>query len=166
MQLRMRWTKRLDPIAWTGAVMMRIWFLPMRLRRQSLGSSWTRSDVDADFSSNHFIHGRDVIANFVAFLLSAMLIHCYTPFSARQSILRPIPKNKRKSANDSANYRSIAISSLLLKLLDNIILVKHSDSLSSSCMQFGFKKKGIVQPNVLLYWDKLWIIMSVPAQKW
>ena len=56
------------------------------------------------------------------------------------SILRPILKNMKKSLNDSNNYRSIAISSIMLTILDNIILSKHSGVLCSSDMQFGFKR--------------------------
>ena len=43
--------------------------------------------------------------------------------------------------NQSSNYRSIAISSVLLKLLDNVILHKHSHVLGTSDLQFGFKPK-------------------------
>ena len=40
---------------------------------------------------------------------------------------------------DSTNYREIAISSVFSKVVDNIILNKYSDLLSTSKLQFGFK---------------------------
>ena len=55
--------------------------------------------------------------------------------------LVPIPKNKRKSQNDSNNYRAIALSSVLGKLLDRILLTKYHDELTTSDYQFGFKKQ-------------------------
>ena len=40
---------------------------------------------------------------------------------------------------DSDKYRSIAISSILGKILDHIIIVKQSDALTTSQHQYGFK---------------------------
>ena len=57
------------------------------------------------------------------------------------SVLVPIPKSQRKSLSDSNNYRSIAISSLIGKIFDHIILRKHAQVLSTSWLQFGFKAK-------------------------
>ena len=57
------------------------------------------------------------------------------------STLVPIPKNNKKSLNDSANYRAIALSSVVGKLMDNIIMSKYSDVFTTSDLQFGFKKK-------------------------
>ena len=56
-----------------------------------------------------------------------------------ESVLVPIPKSRKKSVCDSNNYRSIAISSLIGKVLDNLILMQHSDALQTSDLQFGFK---------------------------
>ena len=50
----------------------------------------------------------------------------------------PIPKNKRGNKCDSNNYRQIAISSLLGKIFDTIILDKQKMSLETDVLQFGF----------------------------
>ncbi len=47
-----------------------------------------------------------------------MLVNGYIPTNLRISTLIPIPKNRRKSMNDSSNYRAIALSSVLGKILD------------------------------------------------
>jgi len=52
-----------------------------------------------------------------------------------------IPKNIRKSKNNSTNYRSIAIGNIIGKLLDRIVLAKHATILDTSELQFGFKSK-------------------------
>jgi hypothetical protein len=57
------------------------------------------------------------------------------------STIIPIPKNKRKSLNDFDNYRGIALSSVLGKTLDRILLKKHLHVFETSDLQFGFKKK-------------------------
>ena len=68
-----------------------------------------------------------------------MLTHSYVPGDMLLSALVPIPKSKKKSPNDSNNYRSIALSSILAKVMDNIILMKHGHLLHTSDLQFGFK---------------------------
>ncbi len=65
----------------------------------------------------------------------------------------PIPKHKRQSLCNSDNYRAIALSSIIGKILDWIILIKEEQSLSSSSQQFGFKG-GTSILRVLLYWMK------------
>ena len=55
--------------------------------------------------------------------------------------LVPIPKNKRGNKCDSENYRQVTISSLIGKLIDNIVLEEQQDSLFTDVFQFGFKKK-------------------------
>ena len=52
----------------------------------------------------------------------------------------PIPKCKRKPIDDSDNYRSIALRSIIGKIFDWVILIKEPKSLVSSYLQFGFKE--------------------------
>ena len=54
--------------------------------------------------------------------------------------LVPILKNKRGNKTGSNNYRAIAISSLLGKLFDLIVLSEQGSSLETDNLQFGFKK--------------------------
>ena len=59
------------------------------------------------------------------------------------STLVPIPKNKRRNKSDSNNSRQIAISSLLGKLFDIIILEEqHKFAIITDELQFGFKKNS------------------------
>ncbi len=51
----------------------------------------------------------------------------------------PIPKNKKKSLCNTDNYRAIALSSIIGKVLDWVILIKECHVLKSSNLQFGFK---------------------------
>ena len=57
----------------------------------------------------------------------------------RLSTVSPIPKNKRKSMNDSDNYRAIALSSIVGKMLDRILISKCPELSDTSDLQFGFK---------------------------
>ena len=49
-------------------------------------------------------------------------------------------KDKLADQNSSSNYRSIAISSLILKLLDWIIILNYGELLHLDELQFGFQK--------------------------
>ena len=71
-----------------------------------------------------------------------MISHGSTPEGLRLSTLIPIPKkNKRKSLNDSDNYRDIALSIVLGKLLYRILLTKYHDVFTTSDYQYCFKKQ-------------------------
>ena len=68
--------------------------------------------------------------------------------SSRQSVLlskteNPIHKGSKANISDSDKYRSIAISSLLGKILDHIIIERQSKSLTTSKYQFGFKANSL-----------------------
>ena len=71
---------------------------------------------DKILSTDHLINaGLDFVVHF-SFLCTAMIRHGYSPGSLMNSTVLPIPKNLRKSLNDSNNYRGIALNSPFIKL--------------------------------------------------
>ena len=54
--------------------------------------------------------------------------------------LGPIIKDSNGDVSSSKNYRGIAISSLILKVFDNCILMLFGELLSNDDLQFGFQK--------------------------
>ena len=70
-----------------------------------------------------------------------MLKHGYAPEDMLMSTVETIPKNKKKSLNGSNNYRGIALSSIIGKVLELLILNSNRDILRSCDLQFGFKSK-------------------------
>jgi len=90
---------------------------------------------------DHVINGTPRLYVCLSLLFSSMIMHGCAPKDFKLSTLVPIPENKRKSQNDSNNYRAIALSSVLGKLLDRILLTKYHDELITSDYQFGFKKQ-------------------------
>ena len=71
-----------------------------------------------------------------------MVYHGYCPPSFICANIIPIPKGSKANLSDSDKYRSIAISSLLKKILDHIIIEYQSEALKTSNYQFGFKEKS------------------------
>ena len=68
-------------------------------------------------------------------------MHGALPDSFLRSTIVPIPKGRNVNRCDSANYRGISLSSVYLKITDNIVLHKFSANLCTSELQFGFKRK-------------------------
>ena len=75
-------------------------------------------------------------------LFTAMLIHGVAPVGLLLSTLVPIPKIKRGNKCDSNIYRQIAITSLLGKVFDTIVLEQQHNSLFTDMLQFGFKRNS------------------------
>ena len=90
---------------------------------------------------DHFINGTPNLNVHLSLLFRAMLRHGFSPSQFCMSKLILIPKNKKKSLNDS-NYRAIAMSNILGKLLDKVILANHTMASKSSDLQFGFKSES------------------------
>ena len=67
-----------------------------------------------------------------------MLRHGFSPSQFRFSKLIPIVKEKRESLHDSNNYRVLALSSIMGKGFDWVLLDLYSTSFNTSDLQFGF----------------------------
>ena len=98
-----------------------------------------KSDGSEGLFSDHFINGTRKLYVFLSILFTVFLCHGFSPDSMILGTMIPIPKDKKKSLCSSSNYRAIALSSILSKILDWIILIKEQHSLCSSELQFGFK---------------------------
>ena len=99
----------------------------------------SKEDGIEDYSSENIIHGTDLLNSYVSILMNCMLSHGYAPRDFTMSTLIPIPKDKKKSLYDSNNYRAIALSSIIGKLLDVIFISKYKEIFKTSDLQYGFK---------------------------
>ena len=71
-----------------------------------------------------------------------MIYHGFAPEAFICANVIPIPKGSNASLTSSDKYRSIAISSVIGKTLDHVIIDKLSDCLKTSDYQFGYKSKS------------------------
>jgi hypothetical protein len=92
--------------------------------------------------SDHLINGTDSLTVQMSLLFNTMIMHGFTPEAMLLSTIVPIPQNARKSLNDSSNYRAIALSSSIGKLLDWILMQTFPAILTSSDLQFAYKEKS------------------------
>ena len=111
-----------------------------------------KSDSNEQLSSDNFKNGTHMLNLYISLLFTCMLTHGIPPSGLLLSTIIPIPKNKRGNMSDSSNYRAIALSSLLCKLFDTIIIETYEDNLITDDLQFGYKKQSstIVCTSLLL----------------
>ena len=84
-----------------------------------------------DCESDNFINATPKLRTHLSMLFSSMIKHRFAPSDMLISTIVPIPKNKHKSMNCSDNYRSIALSSVLGKLLESVILYQNKSVFST-----------------------------------
>ena len=89
-------------------------------------------------TSEHLKFSHTVIALPLSQLFTSIVHYGYMPSLLRDSILVPVPKSNKDTAV-SSNYRPVALSSTLSKVLEWMILHKYSEFFTSSHLQFGFK---------------------------
>ena len=73
-------------------------------------------------------------------MIKSFLIHGHVPEILLLATLVPIVKDKLCDLCSSANYRSIAISSIILKLMDWLIISIYGHVLKFDQFQFGLQE--------------------------
>ena len=102
----------------------------------------SKSDCTDQLFSDHFINGTLRFFTLISLLFTSMLSHGVAPTGLLLSTMVPVPKDKRGSKSGSNNYRAIAISSILGKLFDSIIIKDQHLSLITDDLQFGFNENS------------------------
>ena len=100
-----------------------------------------KSDASCQLYSDHFMQSTRIFFVMITLLYSSMMLHGTIPTAMNISTLVPVPNYKKKSLNSSNNYRAIALSSTVGKIIDKVILLKYSNYFITSDQQFGFKQK-------------------------
>ena len=101
-----------------------------------------KNDSCFNFKSDAFLNCAQILGDPLSKLFKSYLSHGYIPEVCLSCSLTPIVKDKKKSKGVSNNYRLIAVSSLLLKILDLMILELFKPNLEVSSLQFGFQEKS------------------------
>jgi hypothetical protein len=94
---------------------------------------------DGAFSSDFIIQASDALNVHFALLISTMINHGMVLHSTCSNTIIPIPKGSQSGCNSNI-YHGIALSSILGKVIDLILLERLSSKLDTSHLQFGFKR--------------------------
>ena len=112
---------------------------PEVVKKAAANLSDSKSDPIFKFNSDCVEHGTGQLFEKLAISLKSFLIHGHITYFLMLATLLPIIKDKLGSVNSSSNYRSIAISSLVLKLLDWVILIIYGDVLGVDELQYAYQ---------------------------
>ena len=99
-----------------------------------------KSDPIWDFSTDFFKGAPDILFHHLAEVIKAFLVHGHVSQHLLLASLVPLVKDKLGDLCSSSNYRSIALSSIFLKLLDWIVIICYGHLLKLDDLQFGFQK--------------------------
>ena len=99
-----------------------------------------KSDPIWDFSTDLIRGAPDILFYHLSEIIKAFLVHGHVSQHLLLASLVPLVKDKLADLCSSSNYRSIAISSIFLKLLDWIIIISYGHLLKLDDLQFGFQK--------------------------
>ena len=91
--------------------------------------------------SENFKYCDDSICVYLCILFNCMIIHNYLPKPFMDTVIVPLVKDKKESVSDCNNYRPIAITTIMSKIFELVILDQYGDVLVTTANQFGFKKQ-------------------------
>jgi hypothetical protein len=99
-----------------------------------------KADVSGNFTSDCLKSAPDIFFEKLSSIFRTCLLHGYMSHDLLVCALSPIVKDPNGDISSSKNYRGIAISSLVLKVFDNCLLLLFGKLLSNDVLQFGFQK--------------------------
>ena len=92
-------------------------------------------------AAEHYIHAHSILHVILALLFTSFLSHGHLPDDLMKTIIVPLVKNKTGDLCDKNNYRPIALVTAISKILELVFLELIEGNISTTCNQFGFKKK-------------------------
>ena len=98
-----------------------------------------RSVGPDELQAEHLRSATDEFFVYAAALCTGILKHDCVPDKLRETLIVPIVKDQAGNRNDVDNYRGIAISSTLKKMIEKIVANKFQRLWRTSNQQFGFK---------------------------
>ena len=98
--------------------------------------------VQYDWRSEAIKYGNNIISPHLCSIFKFYISHNHITDSLLKSALVPIIKDPNSSHASSDNYRAIAISSIIVKTLDYVILELQPEAFRTSQYQFGFKSRS------------------------
>ena len=99
-----------------------------------------KNDEVYDLTTDHFINASDMTILVFKNILNSLFTHGTTNNLINKSIIKPIPKDKRKSLAESKNYRAISMNTIISKIIDHILIYLIGEKIDTSVYQFAYKQ--------------------------
>ena len=93
-------------------------------------------------AAEHFKHADHTISALLSIFFNSCVIHNFLPPGFMKTVIVPIVKDAKGDVSSKDNYRPIAITSVLSKIIEILILNRYEALFSTSDNQFGFKNNG------------------------
>ena len=100
-----------------------------------------KTDPLINITSDYLINSPDILHQILTVCLKSFIIHGHVSDFLLVSMMIPIIKDKLGDRTSSDNYRSIAISSLVMKIFDLVILSVFEEFLQLDELQFGYQRE-------------------------
>ena len=84
-------------------------------------------------------YANHILPVLLSICFTCMFKHCYLPISMIDSDIVPLVKNRNGDLSHKNNYRPIALSSVISKVFENVILYRLEEYLWTTNNQFGYK---------------------------
>ena len=91
-------------------------------------------------SAEHLKYSHMKLLDILSCLFTSMLSHGYLPKQMLVSVIVPVVKNKNSSLSSKNNYRPVALSSVISKVFEKLLLSRTESYIKTSENQFGFKQ--------------------------
>ena len=98
-----------------------------------------KKDPVVNMNSDYLIHAPEKLFDILSKCFKSYLIHGHVSRFLLISSMVPLIKDKLGDVTDSNNYRSIAISSLIMKIFDLVIIAVFSEFLQLDDLQFSYQ---------------------------
>ncbi len=99
----------------------------------------SKTDATTTITSDLLIHAPDKLFKILAICFRGYIVHAHVSKFLLISTMVPIIKDKMGDITSSNNYRSIAISSLIMKIFDLVILSTFGEYLQLDDLQFSYQ---------------------------
>ena len=86
-----------------------------------------------------FMYGHHILYVHLSLLFNLFITHCHIPSMFMKSVIVPLVKIKGGDLTDVNNYRAIALSNTISKILESIFINRVTSVSASDSYQFGFK---------------------------
>jgi len=92
-------------------------------------------------NGEHIKYAHSKLHVLLSLLFNAIIIHGHIPQSLMDTIIVPLVKDKKGNLNTKDNYRPLAITCIISKIFEILILNRYRNLFGTSDNQFGFKSK-------------------------
>ena len=110
-----------------------------KVREATLNLKSNRNDPLFIFNSDCLKIAPLAVCEHLNYIIKSFLIYSHVSNALLLATLIPIPKDEMGDLTSSNNYRSIALSSLILKIFDWIIILLFGETLGLDYLQFSYQ---------------------------